>query len=36
MAMAKAVYYLDRADGVLDRGDLYNQAYLMVLEQLER
>jgi len=36
IAMARSVRYLDRADGILDRDDLYNQAYLMVLEQFER
>lgn len=36
MAVARSVRYLDRAGGCLERDDLYNQAYLMVLEQFER
>lgn len=36
VAVARSIEYLGRAGGILDRDDLYNQSYLMVLEQFER
>lgn len=36
IAVSKAVPYLGRSYGVLERGDLIGQSYLMTLEQLER